>query len=110
MRLRVSFLLVLACLLGMSAPVWAKSLSTKMQIGHTTKLVNVELKPGQYRFSANRSTGQVKVERNYKLVAKVKGRWVKLKQKAQYTEILMTNHDIQEIRFAGKKKAVKFAA
>ncbi len=110
MRLRVSILLVLACLLGMSAPVWAESFATKMQLGHITKLENVKLKPGQYRFLANPSTGQVKVERHYKLVAKVKGQWVKLKKKSQYTEILMTNHNIQEIRFAGKNKAVKFAA
>jgi hypothetical protein len=110
MRIRFSFLPVAACLLGMAMPVWASTLSTKVQFNHATKLVNVNLKPGQYRLLANESTGQVKVERNYKVVARVEGKWVKLGRKSQYSEVLSTNHRVQEIRFAGKKKAVKFSA
>ena len=108
MRVRVSLLLALVCLLGLSLPVMAKSLSAKMEVKQPTKIVNVELKPGQYNFVANTSTGVVKVERQYKVVAKVKGQWVKLSNKADYTEVLMNGHSIQEIHFAGKNEALKF--
>jgi hypothetical protein len=110
MRLRVSFFLLAACLLGLSMPVFASTVSTQMQFGHVTKLANVNLKPGNYRFVANESTGEVKVERSYRVVARVKGKWVKLGKKSQYSEVLLTNHKIQEIRFGGKKRAVKFSS
>lgn len=110
MRLRVSLLVSLACLFAMASPALAKTLSTHIQLNHETKLLNLELKPGHYRLIANTTNDQVKVMRNYKLVGRVKGRWVRLKRKSFYSEILMTHHDIQEVRFAGKKRAVKFAS
>jgi hypothetical protein len=108
MRVRISTILVLVCLLGLSLPVMAKSLSAKMNLSQPTKIVNVELKPGQYNFIADTSTGVVKVEHKYKVVAKVKGRWVKLSKKADLTEVLTNGHNIQEIQFAGKDTAIKF--
>ncbi len=110
MRLRVSLLLVALSLFGMSAPAWAGTLSTQIDLIHAAKLANLNLKPGKYRLTANESNGQVKVEHHYRLIGRVKGNWVKLHNKPQYTEMLMTNHKIQEIRFAGKIKAVKFSA
>lgn len=108
MRLRVSFLLVLACMLGMSTAVWARTISANLEVSQSTKLMNVELKPGQYRLVANESTGEVQVVCQHKVVAKVKGQWVKLSQKAEYTAVLTTDHSIKEINFAGKDKAIKF--
>lgn len=108
MRVRVSSLVALVCLFGLSIPVMAKTLAAKMVVNQNTKLVNVELKPGQYRFLADTATGEVKVERNYKVVAKVKGQWVKLPQEADYTEVLTNNHSVTEIQFAGRDKALKF--
>ena len=110
MRFRVSLLLLAASMVAFAAPVWASNLSTHVQIDHVTKLLNVQLKPGKYRLVANETNGQVKVEHRYKVIARVKGQWVNLKKKSHYSEVLMDNHDIQEVRFAGKKKAVKFAA
>lgn len=110
MRIRVSLLLAALCLFGISAPVWAGTIATHVDILHAAKVLNVKLKPGNYRFLANQSTGQVKIEHHYKLVARVKGKWVKIHNKPQYNEVLLTNHKIQEIRFAGKIKALKFSA
>lgn len=110
MRLRVSLLVMAACLFAMAAPALAKTLSTSIDLDHETKLLNLELKPGNYRLVANEATGQVKVLRNYNVVGKVDGKWIKLNKKSQYSEILMTHHDIQEVRFSGKKMAVKFAS
>lgn len=112
MRFRVSSLLVLACLFGLSAPVWASNLSMRTWFAHKTKVANVWLKPGQYRFVANTSTGQVQVESrgSGRVVARVKGDWVNLAKKSSYTEVVSTNHVVQEIRFGGKKKAVQFTS
>lgn len=110
MRLRVSFLVALACVFAMTAPAMAKTVSTRIQITQEAKLLNLKLKPGNYRFVANTANNQVKVIRNYKVIGRVKGEWVKLHRKSRYTEILMTHHVIQEVRFAGKVRAVKFAA
>lgn len=112
MRLRVSFFLVAISLLGLSVPVWASSFSTKMEFDHACKILNVKLKPGAYRFVANPSTSMVKVERSKddSIVARVKGQWVKLGKKSQYSEVLMNRRDIQEIRFGGKKRAIKFVS
>jgi hypothetical protein len=110
MRLRASLLVTAACLFAMAAPALAKTLSTHVDLDHETKLLNLELKPGNYRLVANEATGQVKVLRNYNLVGKVDGKWIKLNKKSEYSEIVMTHHDIQEVRFSGKKMAVKFAS
>jgi hypothetical protein len=108
MRLRASFLVTAACLLALSAPAWARRLSSNFDISHATRIVSVQLKPGHYHVVADESTGQVKVLRNDRLVAQVKGKWVTLERKPEYSEMLTDNHDIQEFLFAGKKKAIKF--
>ncbi len=112
MRLRVSSLLVVACMFGLSAPVWASSLSMRTWFSHKTKVANVWLKPGRYRFIANTSTSQVKVESRGtgRVIARVKGDFVNLAKKSHYAEVLSTNHVVQEIRFNGKEQAVKFAS
>ena len=110
MRLRASLFVSLICVFAMSVPALAKTLSTHIELDHQTKLLNLDLKPGHYRLVINEANGKVKVMRDYKVVGWVKGDWVKLKRKSRYSEILMTHHDIQEVRFAGKKQAVKFAA
>lgn len=110
MRFRLSFFALVACLLALSTPVWASALSAKIYLGHSARVGATDLKPGNYRVSANESTGQVKWMRNDRLVAKVKGKWVKLGKKSQYTEMLSDNHIVQEVRFAGKKRAIKFSS
>jgi hypothetical protein len=110
MRLRVSLLISAAFLFAMAAPAMAKTLSTHVDLDHETKLLNLELKPGHYRFVANEANGQVKVIRNYQVVGTVKGKWVKLNKRSYYNEIVTTHHEIQEIYFSGKKEAVKFAS
>ena len=110
MRLRVSSLSILCCFLAMSAPAWAKTLSTHIDIDHVTKLANLDLKPGRYRLVADEANGQLKVFRDGKLVGEAKGEWVKLNRKSEYSEILMTRHVIQEVRFSGKNEAVKISS
>ena len=53
MRFRVSFLITAACLLALSAPAWARRLSTKIEIDHATKIASAQLKPGNYRLVAD---------------------------------------------------------
>lgn len=108
MRTRVSFLVTTACLLALSAPAWAGRLSTTVEIDHATRIATARLKPGNYQLEANENTGQVKVLRDGRLVAHVKGKWVNLNRKSEYSEMLTDNHRVQEVRFAGKKKAIKF--
>ncbi len=111
MRIRVfALLLSLACLFTLSAPVWASNVSTSIYLLHQTKIQNVNLKPGNYRLVVNNSNGKVKVERHYHVVARVSGKWVNLPKKSSQSEVLMDNHIIQEVRFAGKKRAVKFVS
>lgn len=110
MRIRVSLFAAAVCVVAVSAPVWAKQLSTRLDLTHSTKLASAMLKPGQYRIEANESTGQVKVLKNYKVIAQVKGQWITTPKKAQYNEVLMNHNDIQEVTFAGKDKELKFAS
>lgn len=110
MRTRTYFLLIGLCTLLMSAPAWAKVVSTNTQIASPSKIANIKLKPGQYRFIANESTGKVKVLHNGKLVARVKGKWVNLKTKSPYTAVESNRNQIQELLFSGKNRALKFPA
>jgi hypothetical protein len=52
----------------------------------------------------------VNVLQGGKVVAHVKGQWVNLHKKSRYGEVLSTRRDIQEVRFAGQKQAIKFPA
>ncbi|HVB35415.1 MAG TPA: hypothetical protein VNJ52_13735 [Patescibacteria group bacterium] len=110
MRFRVSFLLTALGMLAISAPAWARNISTHFDFAQTTKVVSTQLKPGHYRFVVNESTGQVRVLLHGKVVAQVKGQWVNLKTKSPYNETLSTRHNLQEVRFAGRSKALKFPA
>lgn len=110
MRIRVSLLLSVLCVLMMSAPAWARNLSSQFTFSHLTKIANSQLKPGQYRFIADESTGQVKVLRKGKVVAHVQGQWVNLKKKSEYSEVMSTRHEIQEVLFAGQARGIKFRA
>lgn len=110
MRFRPSFFAAVCCMFALSTPVWASQLSASIYLGHSTRVGTNELKPGNYHMSANESSGQVKWMRNDRLVAQVKGKWVTLNKKSQYTEMLSNNHVVQEVRFAGKRMAIKFSS
>ena len=110
MRTRAYFLLFAFCAMLISAPAWARDLSTNAQFASPNKIANINLKPGQYRFVANESTGGVKVLRQGKLVARVKGKWVNLTSKSPYAAVESTRNNIQEILFSGQKRAIKFPA
>lgn len=111
MSLRMSWLLVAICLLGLSAPALARNLSAKMWVGEATKVANVQLRAGEYRFVANPTTGEVNVENDYgKVVANVKGDVVKLPEKAQQNQLIINGGEVQEIQFAGQKEAIKLGS
>jgi hypothetical protein len=109
-RSRAFYFVSVLCLLAISAPSWAKYLSSKFEFAHLTKIAGTNLKPGTYRFVANVSTGETNVLRNGKVVVHVKGQWVDLKEKSTYNEVLSTGHDIQEVRFAGRNRTLKFGS
>jgi hypothetical protein len=110
MRSRAFYFVSVLCLLAISAPAWARDLSSKFEFDHLTKIADTNLKPGTYRFVSNESTGETNVLRNGKVIAHVKGQWVSLKDKSEYSEVLSTRHDIQEVRFAGRNRALKFGS
>lgn len=110
MRVRVSLLSAVLFALALSAPAWAKDVSSRFQFDHTTVIAGAHLKAGKYRFLADESTGQIKVLHRGKVIAHVKGRWVDLQGKSQYNEVMSNHNDIQEIRFAGKNRAIKFSS
>lgn len=110
MRTCTYFLLFALCALVISTPAWAKDLSTKAQFTGSREIANTQLKPGQYRFVANESTGQVNVLRDGKLVARIKGQWVHLKNKSQYSAVESNRNQIQELLFSGQRQAIKFPA
>ncbi len=108
MRIRTSLLFSVLCALALSAPAWAKDLSTSFEFDQATVIAGTHLKAGQYRFVVSESTGQMKVLRGGRIVAQVKGQWVDLKDKSQYNEVMSNHNDIQEVRFQGKNRAIKF--
>lgn len=111
MRMRLFALLFsVACLLTLSAPVWASSLSTSFTLLQQTKIQNVNLKPGDYRLVVDESSGKVKIESRHQVVAHVNGKWVTLSEKASESEVLTNNNTIQEVTFAGKNRALKFGS
>lgn len=110
MRIRMSFLASVLCVLAMAAPSWAKGLSTRFFSSKPMNIGTTQIKPGRYRFVVSGSTGKVNVLRHGKIVAKVDGKWVNLKHKSPYNEVLSTRNNIQELCFAGKTRAIKFHA
>lgn len=111
MRLRVSALLLsVACLFVLSAPVWASNVSIDITLVSQTKIQNVNLKPGDYRLVVDESTGEVKIESHYKVVARVNGKWVTLPKEATESEVLTDNNTILEVTFAGKNRALKLGS
>jgi hypothetical protein len=109
MRLRVYVCVALACLFAMTAPALAKTLSAPVDLNQTTKLLNLELKPGHYVLVANMESGQVDVIQGHKVVGHVKGQLVNLKSKSNYSEVVIDSNTIEEIDFAGKAEAVRFS-
>ena len=110
MRTRAYFLLLGLSALLISAPAWARDLSADTQLSSPNTIANIKLKPGEYRFIANESTGRVKVLRHGKLIARVKGKWVNLKTKSPYTAVESNRKEIQELLFSGKNRAIRFTA
>lgn len=108
MRIRTSLFVAVLCMLALSSPAWAKNLSFHTRFNHLTKIATASLKPGQYRLVADESTGRMNVVRYGKVVAQVKGQWVNLKKKSQYSEVMSNRYHVQEVRFAGHSRALKF--
>lgn len=101
---------VTAIALALTLPLWAKRLTAEIDLDKPAKLGTVELAPGHYQLVADEATGLVKVIRNGKTVAEVKGEWFKMERKPSYTETLMTENNIQEIHFAGQLQAIRFSS
>jgi hypothetical protein len=108
MKVRVYPALVAALMLSLTLPMWAKRLTAEIDLDKPARLGTVQLAPGHYQLVADEQTGVVRVLRNGRTVAEVKGEWFKMDRKPSYTETLMTQDTIQEIHFAGRLQGIRF--
>jgi hypothetical protein len=108
MRVRFGSVLAASAILALALPVWARSLNVTLDLMNSATIAGKQLKPGHYRFVANPKASDVKVYRNYKLIAMVPGHWVNKPSKSPYTDVVLTKRQISELDFAGKTQAIRF--
>jgi hypothetical protein len=100
--------LAVVAVLLFAAVVWASTRtdSTQYDVTQPMKIGNTQLKPGHYTLKANESKDQLRVLRNGALVATVPCHWIKLKQKANNSEILSTKNRVTRVEFHGRRDAI----
>jgi hypothetical protein len=98
-----SFVAILA-LAALVSPAFAKSVVKIITINGTDKVAGKELKHDDYTFKVDDT--KLTVELRHKVVAEANGRW-EPRDKKNDTDTLITGTDgqIQELRFAGEKRA-----
>ncbi len=108
MRVRFGSLLAASAILGLAMPLWARSMNVTLDLMNSATIAGKRLKPGHYRFVANPKAPDVKVYRNYKLIAMVPGHWVNQPSRSPHSDVVLTKNKISELDFAGKTQSVKF--
>ncbi|HEY6444700.1 MAG TPA: hypothetical protein VIY66_15290 [Candidatus Acidoferrales bacterium] len=96
----------------LAAPVWATSNSTHrdsaaFDAAQATTIGNTQLQPGHYTFEAREDQSQLNVIKNGKVIASVPCHWVQLQKKANNSEILSNNNQVNEVRFGGRTEAAQ---
>ena len=94
--------LVLCGALAIATPLFAKPMSTNVNISHDVKVGQTSLKAGDYRFLIDGTHLTVVIGKQ--TVAEAEGKWEDRDNKASYTQIV-SNSDgkLIELRFEGKK-------
>lgn len=112
MFLKPKFLGAVIATLILTAPTWAASNSshrdsTSFDVAQVTTVGNTQLQPGHYTLEANESESQLNVLKNGKVIATVPCHWVQLQKKANYSEVLSNNNQVNEVRFEGRTQAAQ---
>jgi hypothetical protein len=112
MSLKPKFLGAVAAIVVLTAPLWAASTSshkdsTSFDVDQATTVGSTQLQPGRYTFEAREDQSQLNVLENGKVIATVPCRWVQLQKKANDSEILSNNNQVNEIKFGGRTEAVQ---
>jgi hypothetical protein len=112
MRIRTSGLLLLAAACVVGLPAWAaKDSVAHVSFDHDMTVAGTKLQAGDYDFRVKSDEDKVEIVRssNQQVVATVPGKWVSLKNKAPYTQVLSDKDLVQELEFSGKTQAVEFS-
>ncbi|HKV49363.1 MAG TPA: hypothetical protein VJN69_14815 [Candidatus Acidoferrales bacterium] len=96
-------------LLAMAVPVWAKTDSIQYVTTQPTTIEGHQLAPGSYTLNASDTTNQVVVKKSGATVATVPCKWIQLPEKAKMSEVLSSQSNLTELKFAGKTEAATFA-
>ena len=96
----------------LTMPAWAGSNSfhkdsTDYDVIQVTMIGNTQLQPGHYTIKATETEKQFEVLKDGKVVATVPCQWVRLPKKARETEVLSTSNQVNEVKFGGRKEALK---
>jgi hypothetical protein len=96
----------------LTAPAWAASNSSHkdsmaFDVEQATTIGNTHLQRGHYTFEANEDQSRLNVLQNGKVVATVPCHWVQLQRKANSSEILSNNNQVNEVKFQGRMEAAQ---
>ena len=109
MAIHVSRLIVAAsAFAALSLPAWAAHRDVAhWSTNDTTTIGSQTLRPGDYEFRAEEDAQQMQILQNGKVVAEIPVHWYQLNSKPVETEVLATQNNVQEVRFAGRTAAIK---
>lgn len=107
MRVSLNVCVAAIAAFAFALPVWARTESASLTLNKPATIGTTTLKPGTYRFVTQPSTNDIRVEENGRTVATVPGKWISLKNKSPYTDVVLSNDQIQEIDFSGKMQAIR---
>ncbi len=112
MSLKPKFFGAVVAAVILTAPVWAASASSHkdsaaFDAAQATTIGNTHLQPGHYTFEAREDQSRLNVLQNGKVVATVPCHWVQLQKKANNSEILSNNNQVNEVKFGGRTEAAQ---
>ncbi len=94
---------------ALALPAWAKQLATTITLDKPATIAGKQLRPGDYRFTFDQDTSQLKVEQGDRVMAQEKAQWQDSKSKVQQSAVVVNDQSgkIDEVDFAGQKGVVK---
>lgn len=98
-------LVALFLVVALAAPAVAKPVSKSLNIPTQAKFGGTLLDAGRYQLLIDDT--KVTVKKGREVIATVQGQWESREKKNDYTSILQgPNGEVQEIRFAGERRAL----
>jgi hypothetical protein len=100
--------LALLAAVALAVPVFAKPLTTTINVARNAKVGRAELKAGEYKLliDGNKAT----VQKGNSVVAETEGRWEDRDTKSNFDAVLLGDDgQVKEVRFSGKSKVFVFS-